>query len=158
GSIEAIGTKFVMDPRVLFVEALRSQFVLGEWEDPAAKRFGLKVEGLLRLPPAWTIGDFAVVPPEICAQLSNGSSEALAQDIQSLFDRLGGHGHRLIVRSSAADETIRSRGRYTSEICEPDPASLLKAMRHVLAFPATIGGKERVSPAFSLLIHEYITC
>jgi predicted house-cleaning noncanonical NTP pyrophosphatase (MazG superfamily) len=142
-----------MVTRVLFLRDLRS--VAGPSGDqlPLNPMIGTKAAGLLRFPTPWIPYDFAVVPALSPDQNDGRILAAAAEDILAGLARSSATAP-LIVRSSGANESMRVRGAYRTEVCVPTASALVLAMQHVIASFRDSGRPERL---FSILVHEHIT-
>lgn len=98
---------------------------------------GGKAEGLLDLPPHWTL-PFVAVPIDVVAAAWSDQSDSKSSSLTALVQHpvvsaLISMTEQLIVRSSVIDEGIDHRGRYESVTCSSTAADLedaiLEAMR-----------------------------
>jgi predicted house-cleaning noncanonical NTP pyrophosphatase (MazG superfamily) len=120
---------------------------------------GAKASGILRLPTPWTVQDFAVISNRVCEAYLIRNEESGLTEVSNII--LSGLSRTkansfLIVRSSAANETLRMRGRYKSVKCEPQILALVAAIKEVLNNFLIESKRITKSSSFSILVHEYL--
>jgi predicted house-cleaning noncanonical NTP pyrophosphatase (MazG superfamily) len=108
-------------------------------ERPSIALIGGKAYGLLGLPPEWS-PPFLIITTELhrrwiaCSSQGSSSSQASSRfPVEAVaveaVRELSEHGATtVIVRSSAASESLDARGRYASRHCELDTAALTQTM------------------------------
>jgi predicted house-cleaning noncanonical NTP pyrophosphatase (MazG superfamily) len=143
-----------MPIRVLFARDLRaatgSPDAVASW----IPTIGSKAAGLLHLPQQWVPADFAVITGLSRDQSDVTDLDQVAHKVLSGLTRSASVAP-LIVRSSGANESLRSRGSFKTETCASEPAALVQTIKAVLAgFRGDeVGSGDK---SYSVLIHEYI--
>lgn len=125
-------------------------------ERQAIAAIGLKADGLFNIPPAWR-PDFVVLTHGLLASLV-GARTSPSRPLKSLcaevVDALG-RPAKLIVRSSATDETLENRGRYESYVISRSVERLAQSIVRAWS-DAIANGLDQAGSGPPLVIQGYL--